>query len=55
MLSFNFKTDRLDRLKKCTFANQKILNLIVQEHQNLFEFEKLQNGIIALKPLAVKH
>jgi carnosine N-methyltransferase len=54
MLSFNYKKDRIDRLKKAVIQNSTILNKIVAEYQNLFEFDKLPNGLISFKPMYVK-
>ena len=53
-LPTDFRKTRLDRLKKAILANQTVLNLIVQEHQHLFEYDKLPNGMIALKPMYIK-
>jgi len=54
MLSFDYKKDRIDRLKKAVIQNSTVLNLIVAEHQGLFEFDKLPNGLISFKPMFVK-
>lgn len=50
----DFKKTRIDKLKKAILANQAVLNQIVGEYQTLFEYDKLPNGMIALKPLQVK-
>ena len=53
-LSFDFKKDRIDRLKKAVLQNSLVLNQIVKEYQSLFEFDRLPNGLIAFKPMFIK-
>ena len=53
-LSFDYKKGRIEPLKKAVLANAQVLNKIVAEYQSMFEFDKLPNGMIALKPVAVK-
>jgi carnosine N-methyltransferase len=48
LLSFDYKKDRIMKLKQCIKANQNILSLVVQEYQNLFQCEKLNNGNLAI-------
>lgn len=54
MLSPDFKTKRIERLKKAVIANSMVLNKIVQEYQGMFEHEKLPNGLIMFKPMYIK-
>ena len=54
MLSFDYKKDRISRLKKAVITNSQVLNKIVAEYQPLFEFDKLPNGLISFKPMYVK-
>jgi hypothetical protein len=53
-LSFDFKKDRIGRLKKAVIQNSLVLNQIVKEYQSLFEFDRLPNGLIAFKPMFIK-
>jgi carnosine N-methyltransferase len=53
-LSFDYKKDRIDRLKKAVIANATVLNKIVAEYQTLFEFDRLPNGLLAMKPMYIK-
>lgn len=54
-LSFDYKKDRIERLKKAVMTNQKVLSKIVNEYQSLFEYDKLPNsGMIAMKPMYIK-
>jgi carnosine N-methyltransferase len=53
-LSFDYKKDRIDRLKKAVIANASVLNKIVAEYQTLFEFDRLPNGLLAMKPMYIK-
>ena len=50
MLSFDYKTDRIQKLKDLTCQNQYFLNLIVQEYSNLFESNKLPDGRVVMTP-----
>lgn len=54
MLSPDFKTKRIQRLKLAVIANSIVLNKVVQEYQGLFEHDKLPNGMIMFKPMFVK-
>ena len=53
-LSFDYKQDRINRLKKAVITNQMVLNKIVAEYQSLFDLQKLPNGLVALKPMYIK-
>ena len=50
----DYHKQRVERFKNAIKANQKVLNLIVGQYQSLFETQKLQNGLIVLKPMQVK-
>ena len=54
LLTFDYKTDRIERLKKCTFTNQLFLNLVVADWQALFDKQILPNGAAHLKPEPVR-
>ena len=53
-LSFDYKKDRIGRVKKAVIGNAVVLSKIVAEYQSLFDFEKLPNGMIQLKPMFIK-
>ena len=55
MLSFDYKTDRIQKLKDLTCQNQYFLNLIVQEYSNLFESNKLPDGRVVMTPERLQH
>ena len=50
LLSFDYKKDRIDRLKRAVLQNAAVLNKVVGEYQGLFECDKLPNGLVAMKP-----
>ena len=50
MLSFDYKLDRIQKLKDLTCQNQYFLNLIVQEFSNMFESDKLPDGREVMRP-----
>ena len=54
MLSFDYKKGRIDRLKKAVVANSLVLNRVVGEYQQMFDFDKLPNGMLAFKPMFIK-
>lgn len=53
-LSFDYKKERIDRLKKAVVANSLVLNKIVAEYQGMFDFDKLPNGMLMMKPMYIK-
>ncbi len=54
LLSFDYKKDRIERLKRAVFANSQVLTKIVAEYQSMFETDKLPNGMLALKSMYVR-
>lgn len=50
MLSFDYKQERVQRLKDCTFVNQQFLNQIVAPHIGLFPLDTMPNGSVVLRP-----
>ena len=55
LLSFDYETVRIGKLKECIMMNQYFLNMIVKEHAGLFEPQRLPNGAVILKPEQVKY
>ena len=54
MLSFDYKADRIQKLKDLTCQNQYFLNLIVQEYSNLFSSNTLPDGRVVMTPERVQ-
>ena len=54
MMPFDYKSERIQRLKECTKTNQLFLNQIVQDFTSLFETERLPNGQQIMKPEKIK-
>ena len=54
MMPFDYKSERIQRLKECTKTNQLFLNQIVQDFTILFETERLPNGQQIMKPEKIK-
>ena len=50
MLSFDYKTERIQRLKDCNLVNQRFLNQIVAEYQSMFQTEQLADGNLVMRP-----
>lgn len=53
-LSFDYKKDRIERLRNAVQVNSDVLTKIVAEYQSLFEYDKLPNGMLAMKPVYVR-
>jgi carnosine N-methyltransferase len=54
LLPFDYKKDRILRLKECCRNNQAFLNKIVADYQGLFEMQVLPNGQSVLRPERVR-
>ena len=54
MLSFDYKNDRIKKLKELTCQNQYFLNQIVVDYSNMFESEKLPDGRCVMRPERVR-
>ena len=50
LLSFDFRQDRIKRLKDCATANQRFLNPIVMQYQQLFATDTMPDGSMMMRP-----
>jgi len=50
MLSFDFRQDRIKKLKDCSIVNQRFLNMIVMQFQELFTTDELPDGSVVMRP-----